>query len=262
MGVAERFGGSVIRAAERISRRRGAAGVGGAGGRQEHASGDADAGRGGSGAGGAGRAAAGAGRRTPGAEGGDRRRVSAGVGAAARAAVARGPAPDAGSARGAPGAGGTGPLRPGTTAARAAQRQTRLRHRRAILADGAARRGACRDFGGEAGSSRGGPRCTSREGAGDSRRQRYSGSDTARAAGRESPPCHSFAGEAGCNGEQRGLTATAYRGGQAGSAAIATAVLLRQRSRLRQRQATALRRRSVLRQRSRACRVLARFRLL
>ena len=89
-----------------------AAEAGRGGGRQEHAAGQADAGRPGPGTGGGGRSRAPARQRPLRAEGAHRRGVSARPGAACGLAVARGPAHDGGTARRPASAGGARPPRP------------------------------------------------------------------------------------------------------------------------------------------------------
>ena len=164
-----------------------AAEAGRGGGRQEHAAGQADAGRPGPGTGGGRRSCAPARQRPLRAEGAHRRGVSARPGAACELAVARGPAHDGGTARRPASAGGAGPPRPEPAAP--AHRQSAGRRACARRANSGA--GPPDRFAAEADGPAGSQRHFDGTDPAGLRRPRRCGAEVTRFG-----PCHSGGGEA------------------------------------------------------------------
>ena len=167
-----------------------AAEAGRGGGRQEHAAGQADAGRPGPGTGGGGRSRAPARQRPLRAEGGHRRGVSARPGAAYGLAVARGPAHDGGTARRPASAGGARPPRPEPAAP--AHRQSTGRRACARRANSRGGAGPPDRFAAEADGPAGSQRHFDGTDPAGLRRPRRCGAEVTGFG-----PCHSGGGEAG-----------------------------------------------------------------
>ncbi len=169
-----------------------AAEAGRGGGRQEHAAGQADAGRPGPGTGGGGRSRAPARQRPLRAEGAHRRGVSARPGAAYGLAVARGPAHDGGTARRPARAGGARPPRPEPAAPAHRQSTGRCACARRANSRGGAGAGPPDRFAAEADGPAGSQRHFDGTDPAGLRRPRRCGAEVTGFG-----PCHSGGGEAG-----------------------------------------------------------------